>query len=151
MYKAGQIIYFTPFYFKNGKSAPKNKYFIVLKNEKGNSILASLPTRRDNIPARDTPEQGCVELPEINLNCFVFSPDVAVTIDEKQFDFPTHVYGHQLDTFSVEQLDELYKIEGADYEIWGAMKPKLFTELINCLKHSKMVKRKYKRLLNRDS
>jgi hypothetical protein len=31
MYTAGNILYFTPFYFTDGGSAAKNKYFIILK------------------------------------------------------------------------------------------------------------------------
>lgn len=146
-YEQGQIIYFTPFYFKNGNTA-KNKYFIVLKNYRGKTILASLPTRRDNIPTKDTPDHGCVELPEINLNCFVFSPEIEITTNHKHFDFPTHIYGHQLDTFSLDILDETYNIETVDYEVWGVMKPKLFKSLVDCLKNSHTVKRKYKRLLS---
>lgn len=46
MLEEGNIIYFTPFYFKNGKSTAKPKYFIVLKaNVDNKGVLASLPTR----------------------------------------------------------------------------------------------------------
>lgn len=148
MYREGQIIYFTPFYFKNGNPA-KDKYFVVLKNNGSKGILAGLPTRRDNIPAANTPKHGCVELPRINLNCFVISPDIEVTESGNYFDFPTHLYGHQLDIHEIEQLEENYKIEGSDYEIWGQMKSTLFEELKDCLKNSKIVKRKYKRLLSK--
>jgi len=146
MYKEGNILYFTPFYFKNGNTA-KEKYFVILKNLKGRSVLASLPTRRDNIPEKDTIENGCVELPNINLNCFVISKDVEVTTCHKKFDFPTHIYGHQLDTYELNFLNNIYKIEEVDYVIWGRMKEDLFQQLISCLKSSAMVKRKFKRLL----
>lgn len=49
MLEERNLIYFSPFYFPDGKSAPKEKYFIVLKNQEGNNILASLPTRKDSI------------------------------------------------------------------------------------------------------
>jgi hypothetical protein len=49
VFEEGNIIYFDPFYFKNGNTA-KPKYFVVLKNFNKNSILASLPTRKDTIP-----------------------------------------------------------------------------------------------------
>lgn len=60
MFEEGNIIYFDPFYFKNGNTA-KSKYFIVLKNVKdSNTILASLPTRRDSIPEKETdPTRVC--------------------------------------------------------------------------------------------
>ena len=84
MYKAGNILYFTPFYFKNGNPA-KPKYFIVLKKVERKTILASLPTRKDSIPENEVIEAGCIELPEININCFVFPPDVAITKCNKCF------------------------------------------------------------------
>jgi len=147
MYQEGTILYFTPFYFKNGNTA-KNKYFVVLKNIDNQSVLASLPTRRDNIPAKDTIENGCVELPSINLNCFVFSENLEVTTNNKKFEFPTHIYGHQLDSFDLGNMKDLYQVEDLDYEVWGQMKNELFLRLIDCLKKSFAVKRKYKRLLS---
>lgn len=147
MYEEANIIYFTPFYFKNGNTA-KDKYFIVLKNIEEKFILASLPTRRDSIPDKDTIKNGCVELPDINLNCFVISEDIEVTTSNKTFDFPTYIYGHQLDSYDLNLLDELYKIEEVDFIVWGKMKENLFQNLIDCLKSSSAVKRKYKRLLS---
>lgn len=147
MFQEGQIIYFTPFYFKNGNTA-KNKYFVVLKYENNQRILAALPTRKDFIPVKNTPEQGCVELPEINLNCFVFAPNKPLTICNKYFKFPTHIYGHTLDIYEIKFLNNIYKIEHSDYEIWGKMKSEIFFELLNCLRSSKIVKRKYKKMLS---
>lgn len=147
MYEKGSIIYFTPFYFKNGNSA-KNKYFIVLKNIDQQFVVASLPTRKDHIPAKDTIVHGCVELSDINFNCFVIAKNTPVTTCSKSFDFPTHIYGHQLDTFDLESMNDIYKVEEVDYEILGVMKKELFEELNGCLKNSKAVKRKFKRLLS---
>lgn len=147
MFQEGNIIYFDPFYFKNGNTA-KPKYFIVLKNQNGKNILASLPTRKDSIPQKDEVNNGCVELPSINLNCFVISKNTEVTDCGKYFDFKTHIYGHQIDDYEISFLEEIYPTENTDYEIWGKMKEHLFTSLIDCLKNSKSVKRKYKKILN---
>ena len=147
MFREGCIIYFTPFYFKNGNTA-KPKYFVVLKNQDNQNLLASLPTRTDNIPARDEIKNGCLELPDINLNCFVISSDRAVTQCGKHFDFKTHIYGHQIDVYESAMLKEIYPIENTDYELWGTMQKDLFLELIDCLKNSRSVKRKYKKILN---
>lgn len=147
MFQEGNIIYFDPFYFKNGNTA-KPKYFIVLKNQNGKNILASLPTRKDSIPQKDEVNNGCVELPSINLNCFVISKNTEVTDCGKYFDFKTHIYGHQIDDYEISFLEEIYPIENTDYEIWGKMKEHLFTSLIDCLKNSKSVKRKYKKILS---
>ena len=148
MYEVGNIIYFTPFYFKNGRSAAKPKYFVVLKIIDGKTILASLPTRNDCIPEKETVEKGCVELPDINMNCYVFAACDPVTKCGKYFDFKTHIYGYQLDDHNIESLNEIYVNEGVDYEIFGKLKDDIFTDLIECLKNSRSVKRKYVRILN---
>jgi hypothetical protein len=147
MFNAGNIIYFTPFYFKNGNAA-KPKYFVVLKEIDGEAVLASLPTRKDSIPENEVIDSGCIELPDINLNCFVFSPDISVTQCNKHFDFRTHIYGYQIDSYKIGDLNDIYRIENSDYEIFGQMKEDLFNQLIDCLKTSKAVKRKYIRVLN---
>lgn len=147
MFQERTIIYFDPFYFKNGNKA-KPKYFVVLRNIENESILASLPTRTDSIPVKDEIEKGCLELPDINLNCFIFSNKCAVTECGKTFDFKTHIYGHQLDIYDIDLLKEIYPLENSDYIIWGVMEKKLFNSLITCLKNSKSVYRKYKKRLN---
>ncbi|CAM3550218.1 hypothetical protein [Aequorivita lipolytica] len=146
MFEEGAIIYFDPFYFKNGNTA-KPKYFIVLKNQANKNILASLPTRTDSIPKMEEIENGCIELPSINLNCFVISNNIQVTECGKSFDFKTHIYGHQIDDYDIEFLKEIYPLENTDYEIWGKMKNELFLSLIACLRNSKSVKRKYLKIL----
>lgn len=146
MLQEGNIIYFDPFYFKNGNSA-KAKYFIVLKITGDGGILGSLPTRKDSIPENSVIENGCIEKPEFNFNCFVISSNKCVTNCNKKFDFPTHIYGHQIDDYGIKLLEETYPLEGTHYEIWGRMKSQLFGELIDCLKGSRTVKRKYKKIL----
>lgn len=122
----------------------KPKYFIVLKNQDQN-ILASLPTRTDSIPKKDEIDNGCIELPAINLNCFVISSDIEVTDCGHIFDFKTYIYGHQIDVYKIDFLKEIYPLEHPDYEIWGKMKDELFLSLIECLKNSKSVKRNFEK------
>lgn len=147
MFEERVIIYFDPFYFKNGNTA-KPKYFVVLKNIENKNILASLPTRKDSVPENKVIEKGCVELPSINLNCFVIPKNIEVTECGKFFEFKTHIYGHQIDDYEVHLLKEIYLIENADYSIWGKMKEDIFISLIECFKNSKSVKKKYQKLLN---
>ena len=147
MFEERVIIYFDPFYFKNGNTA-KPKYFVVLKNIENKNILASLPTRKDSVPENKVIEKGCVELPSINLNCFVIPKNTEITECGKFFEFKTHIYGHQIDDYEVHLLKEIYLIENADYSIWGKMKEDIFISLIECFKNSKSVKKKYQKLLN---
>lgn len=147
MFEEGTIVYFDPFYFKNGNTA-KAKYFVILKKIDGKSLLASLPTRKDYIPEKDLIQNGCIELPEINLNCFIISKTTIITTCGKKFDFDTHLYGHQIDEYEIELMNEIYPLENTDYVIWGTIKPEIFRELIICFKNSKSTKRKFKKLLN---
>jgi hypothetical protein len=147
MFSEGTIVYFDPFYFKNGNTA-KPKYFLVLKQlSSSNTLIASLPTRKDNTPTNELSEFGCIELPDNYLNCFVIPANMSITQCEKSFPFKTFLYGHQIETYSNLMLQELYPIEGSDFIIWGKMKQSLFEELIVCFKNSKSVKRKFKQVL----
>ena len=146
MFTERTIIYFTPFYFKNGNKA-KNKYFVVLKNINNKSVLASWPTSKDYIPEQLIIEHGCIECESSNFNCFVLSTSTEITEDGKHFSVPTFLYGHLLDEYTTDLLEDLYPNETSDYKIWGKMKVSLFNELIECLRNSKSVKRKYKKLL----
>ncbi len=146
MYVEGNIIYFKPFYFKNGNIA-KPKCFIVLKTIQENILLATLPTSKDFIPEGITIDFGCIELPDSNFNCFVISNTQAITECNKKFDFTTYIYGHQLDIYEISMLKNVYKIEGSDYEVYGKIKFEIFDQLLKCLKTSKSVKYKYLKLL----
>jgi hypothetical protein len=146
MYTEGNILYFTPFYFKNGQT-PKSKFFVVLKIIGEKTILASLPTSKDYIPTKDEIDMGCIELADIGLNCFVISSDINITECNKRFDVQTFIYGHELDTYDLASLKSTYRIELSDYEIFGKMQPAIFSELIKCLKNSKSVKQKYLKAL----
>ncbi|MGB1283692.1 MAG: hypothetical protein ACPG44_04430 [Polaribacter sp.] len=65
----------------------------------------------------------------------------------KKFDFKTHIYGHQIDAYEFKFLKEIYPLENTDYMIWGKMKKDIFISLIDCLKNSRSVKRKYQKIL----
>jgi len=146
MFTEGEIIYFDPFYFKNGNTA-KEKYCLILKTVGSKSIVASLPTRTDSIPVAHENETGCVELPEANLNCFVIAAGNPVTKDGDSFPFKTLLYGHEVEAYDLELMQEVYVIEGTDYVRWGQMLPKMFSEILDCFKNSKSVKRGVKKLL----
>lgn len=143
MFEVGTIIYFSPFYFNNGKSAPKPKYCIILKTPNDKTIIATLPTSKDSVPTNMSKQTGCIELPDINFNSFVFDCKTEVTVCGKCFNVETFVYGHQLEFYSIDLFKDLYRIEGTDFEIFGKMKPQLYQQLIECLKNSRAVKKKF--------
>jgi hypothetical protein len=146
MFEEGNILYFDPFYFKNGNTA-KRKYFLVLKVHERKTIIAVLPTRTASIPRSELVDSGCLELPEIGLNCFVFPKQETVTECGKVFDFNTYLYGAFIDDYEISVLEELYPNEGIDYWVWGKLKPAYFEAVLDCFRQSASVKRKYKRVL----
>jgi hypothetical protein len=145
------LIYFDPFYFKNG-NACKPKYCVVLKVDSNKSVLASLPTRKDSIPVANSGVNGCVNMPNINLNCFVCQEDYEVletSVDGDDYlTFPTltHLYGHQLDVYEESYFD-IYSKEGIDYEIIGKIRQDVYDEMIKCFKGGASVKRKFRKIL----
>ncbi len=142
----GNIIYFDPFYFKNGNKA-KAKYFLVISVIDNNSIIASLPTSKDYVPNYAAQDFGCCEIGDASFNCFILTPDTVVTMCGKTFELPTYLYGQQLDSYVKEDLLSIYPTEGVDYHIWGKMKEDIFTQVVECFKNSDSVKRKYKRMI----
>jgi len=143
----GNIIYFTPFYFSDG-SPPKPKYFIILEVETGNNnILASLPTTSDHVPCTIAKRHGCIDKPEINFNCYYFKNGRIITEIGWGFSKETFVYGEQLKLLLIEDLKSKYKIENVDYQIRGKLKDGEFKATIACMRDSRTVKRKFRRLL----
>jgi len=147
MLQVRNILYFTPFYFRNGNAA-KNKYFVVLSILEKQVVIASLPTSKDHIPYISNHKDGCIEIPEANLNCFVITTETCVTECGKHFPVNTFLYGHLIQKYEIDYLNELYLFENIDYQIWGKMTEQLFRKMINCFKNSKSVKRKYKTILS---
>ena len=146
MYTPGNILYFTPFYFPDG-AKEKNKYFIVLTENQENTIIATLPTSKDHIPANVEKNHGCIDLPGINFNCYYFEANKPITEDGWGFPLETYVYGPQVAEFKKSNFESIYAIEEIDYEIVGKLTAIEFTAIQNCVKNSKTVKRKIRRAL----
>lgn len=78
MYTAGKLLYFDPFYFKDGnQSAPK--YFLVLKVIDDRTILASLPSSQNHLPINQPLIHGCLEIPDICISCYIFKANQSIT------------------------------------------------------------------------
>jgi hypothetical protein len=147
----GSIIYFTPFYFSDGKTAPKNKYFVVLCHKNDDLIVASLPSSQDYVPAYAEKEHGCIEIPEGGFNCYFFSHTKPVTTDGWHFPLPTYIYGTWIDTYHLNIFKDIYVVEGVDYEIIGRLTREEFEAIIQCFAFSSSTKRKYKEILKKVS
>lgn len=86
--------------------------------------------------------QGCVNDSERNVNAFVFSANSPVT---PTFSFPltTFIYAEQVDEYETTYLDNMNSVATN----LGQIESSLFLSLIDCLRNSKTLKRKYRKLL----
>lgn len=146
MYIPGNVIYFSPFYFPNGEPC-KNKYFIVFYSEGESIIIAGLPTRTDHIPGFIEKKQGCINDNKIPFNCYFIPKDVIVTENGWSFPMDTHIYGDEVDFFIRERFEEIYKIEGVEYEVIGKLTKGEFSQMVDCFKNSNATKRGVRRKL----
>lgn len=146
MYTPGNILYFKPFSFPNG-DVPKNKYFIVLKTDGADILIASLPTSKDHIPHMVQKKHGCIDEPQYQVNCYYFVPGKIVTKNDFAFPVETFVYGEQVAQFNKTNFDSMYVVDGVDYDIIGALFVDEYHALINCIKNSGSVSRKIRRFL----
>jgi len=146
VFTQGQILYCTPFYFKNGNTA-KPKYFIVLKNIDNNIVIASLPTRSNKAPSLVDVTHGCINNEDRLFNCYAFEAERPITDNGFAFPIATFIYGNEVETYEVSTLSSVYQVKGIDYEIMGTLTNAEFAALYNCLKNSSSIKRGIKKLL----
>ena len=120
MFKEGNLLKFSPFIFKNG-ACPKNKFFVVLKEAENAMILASLPTSKDHV-----------------------HPDTQLPFS---FNLNTFIYGADIDSYPVTVFQEQIENGETKVELMGRLTEEQFSALKDCLKGSKMTKRRFKRML----
>lgn len=143
----GTIIYFTPFYFPDGKSAPKNKYFIVLQHEGDEWLIASLPTSVDRVPRGLEHGHGCVHLPKAMFSAYIFEPDTPVTNTGWAFPKTTYVYVSWVEHFDKRIFREVYVVDGVDNQVVGRLSEKEYKALIDCALGSGELRKRYRKTL----
>jgi hypothetical protein len=148
-FPVGTIIYFTPFYFPNGKSAPKNKYFIVLHQLDEQWVVASLPTSVDRVPERIAQEHGCLQLPEAMFYAYIFKPGRSVTNDGWSFPLTTYIYTAWVEAFDKRIFSEVYTVEDVDYQVIGRLTKAEYTALIQCALTSGDLKGRFRNALKK--
>ena len=147
MLTQGNLLYFTPYYFQDGNPC-KNKYFIVLGEAGDDLIIASLPTSKDKIPDYIEKQHGCIDHPDIDFNCYFFKEGVSISETGYSFPVDTYMYGERITTASKKIMHDIYRKEGKEYEIKCRLSKREFSSIIRCLKNSKSVKNRIRRLLN---
>jgi len=146
VFSDGQVIYFNPFYFKNGNTA-KPKYFVVLKSINNTTLVASLPTRSDKVPSFITKAHGCLNDNSRCFNCYMFEQGKAVCTNGFCFPLDCFIYGNEVEDYEVSIFQSVYPIPNVDYEIKGQLTTTEFQALLQCLQISTSIKRKIKKLL----
>ena len=146
MFAQGQILYCTPFYFKNGNTA-KAKYFIILKNINNSVVIASLPTRSNKAPSLVDVTHGCINYEDRLFNCYAFESGRSITDTGFAFPIATFIYGNEVEIYEVSILSTVYQVKNIDYEIMGTLTNEEYSALYNCLKNSSSIKRGIRKLL----
>jgi hypothetical protein len=145
VYTPGLLLYFDPFHFEDGNHKPK--YFLVLGVTQQQVVLASLPSSRFHLPADLPFEHGCVDQPVNGINCYLLEANRPITTNGWAFPFRTILYGNCLSDFEIDHLRKRYVIEGVDYEVVGTLQSDELQRILDCFRHSSVVKRKYRRWL----
>lgn len=145
MYAPGKIIYFDPFYFKNGNNS-KPKYFVVLKVIDSKIVLASLPTSKDHLPGHIKLGHGCLEVKSGCINCYIFEPNKIITKCGWSFELMTYMHGPELDHYELEMLESVYNSH-KDYIEVGDLLDEEYSAILMCLINSDFVKKKYIKML----
>jgi hypothetical protein len=143
MFTTGNLLFFTPFYFKN-QNDPKNKFFIVLHNDENRLIIASLPTSQDHIPEH-LKKHGCINCEQMQIICYFIKNNTVITDNGFRFDKDTYLYGKELGDYEIDIF--LNKYTTNDMEVKGRLTDDELKNIRNCFANSPDVKRKYRRLL----
>jgi len=143
----GQILFFQPFYFKNGDT-PQDKFFIILKNVGNDSIVASLPTSKNNAPSLIDISHGCKNINERKFNCYVFERKRCICDNGFSFDLQTYVYGNQVDNFTAKSISlNSPSSQGIKYSVKGQLNNNEFNDLKKCIVSSNSIINRIKKLL----
>ena len=112
MFEEGNLLLFTPFYFKNG-AMPQSKFFLVLKAFDGNVF---------------------VFLAGESVACH------PLTNREFAFSLNTFIYGADLETYPISVFEKQIADHLSEVNLIGKVVEPVYRDLRECLKHSRMVK-----------
>lgn len=147
MFEEKSLLYCTPFYYKDG-NAPSPKYFLVLKNLGNGLLIANLPSSQNYVPfPQQNLRHGCIDLPHLNFSCFCMDARRTVTDTGYAFPLPTFIYGKWVEDYSLETLGLTYRVKDEDYEYCGKINDDIYVEIIDCLKKSTSIKKKFKKMM----
>lgn len=144
----GTIVYFPQFYFPDGAPA-KPKYFIHLCSGEPDVLVAALPTRTDRTPANAVKIHGCINAKGAAFSSYYFQPGVPITAEGWFFPDPnpTYIYPRWVGTYKLSIFQDIYSVEGIDYQLVGRLVRSEYEALTACIRNSNDAKMMYKRML----
>ena len=143
MFTHGNLLFFTPFYFKNNNE-PKKKFFVVLHNDNKQFVMASLPTSKDHIPD-DLKKHGCICCEQMQIICYYIKKHTVITDNGFAFDKDTYMYGNELGDYDVALFNTKYT--PSEIELKGRLTETEFNSIKTCFANSPNVKQKYRKIL----
>ncbi len=147
MFEEKSLLYCTPFYFKDGNIASP-KYFLVLKNLGDGVIVANLPSSKVYVPFPDeNVNNGCIHLPDLNFSCYCVDKGIAITDIGYEFRLPTFIYGKWIEDYLIDTLKLTYRVKDEDYTYCGKLNDDIYKSVVDCLKKSTSIKRKFKKMI----
>jgi hypothetical protein len=142
----GTLLYIPNYVFENGEY--KNKYFLILKEIHGVTLIVSLPSSIEYFPTDTQIEHGCIDLVKAQQTTYCFKSGYIVD-SNNGFSFPknTYLHGCWLKEIDKTSFFQTYPIQGFHYEIKAVLDTNELENVIKCFKNSSSVKNRIKRLL----
>ena len=143
------IIHINDYDYENGQKL-KGRYFIILHNENGLSIIITGITTRDRIPDKFQPlidDKRCIKHDDDFVHCYFFPKDKMIGENGFCFKKNSFIYMGQ----NIKEIETDYILNKYDKKIIFKDKVEIkeFYELIYCVYKSKYIKNKFTRLFEK--
>ena len=112
------------------------------------TVVATLPTSKNNAPSLIDITHGCVNINERKFNCYVFEEKRCICDNGFSFHVHTYVYGNQVESYSLDSISLNLTIkEGVNFTIKGVLTKHEFESIKNCIINSDSTVNRIKKLL----
>ena len=146
MFENGQIIHIENYEFDNGDIKNTGKFLIVILNQEGKTIIASLTSSQNYVPD-NLKKTGCVNDKTKQISCYFFPKSINITANNFFFPKDTFIYFHH-NVFKKEINHLLKKYQNKITEK-GKLIDKQYQDLIYCIYKSQFTKRGIRRILEK--
>lgn len=150
IFKEGHIFYFRPYIYEDG-GIPTYKFCIILKALSNDIVTITLPTSQDHIPDNIL-KHGCIDVPEKQIHAYVFAKDKQIAYNEKEskefrFSKNTFIYSKLIKQCSVLEWENQISTNQTKVDYIATLNSDEFKALIDCIKNSPSISRKYRKIL----